>query len=320
MSGRLVILPHKSWNVWNRDNREKVAKDEREFREQQEALVEKNNLLLQEQNLLILRDNVTLNNAVSSVTPFRLFENLEKAQNDSATNEEYMKEKEMKEKRDTKREGTAAWGLGEGSVEYGKIRPWYEKSSGANASDAAASLQERALLRIAARDPMAAFIAKPSVASSSGVAPTSTQYLSSSPQNTIKDSAESKSTADTTANIDGSEKRKKHKKDKRDDEVARKKRKSRHRDGGSDREQRAKRPKEDSTSAEAAAALLKEKDAVLAELRRRRLEQLVVVSGEEAVCASSVPSVATNDAEARPNSRWGGYSSYTTPSYSSYHS
>eukprot|EP01084_Bolivina_argentea_P234948 395502_1 len=26
--GGLVILPHKSWNVWNQDNKEKVARDE----------------------------------------------------------------------------------------------------------------------------------------------------------------------------------------------------------------------------------------------------------------------------------------------------
>jgi hypothetical protein len=36
MSGRLIILPHKSWNVWNRDNAEKVLRDERLHREQLE--------------------------------------------------------------------------------------------------------------------------------------------------------------------------------------------------------------------------------------------------------------------------------------------
>ncbi len=28
--GGLRILPHKSWNVWNYDNRERVRRDERE--------------------------------------------------------------------------------------------------------------------------------------------------------------------------------------------------------------------------------------------------------------------------------------------------
>ena len=31
--GGLVILPHKSWNVWNRDNKAKVAKDEEAHRQ-----------------------------------------------------------------------------------------------------------------------------------------------------------------------------------------------------------------------------------------------------------------------------------------------
>jgi hypothetical protein len=34
--GKLNILQHKSWNVWNRDNIEKVLKDERELAEKEE--------------------------------------------------------------------------------------------------------------------------------------------------------------------------------------------------------------------------------------------------------------------------------------------
>jgi hypothetical protein len=41
MSGRLIILPHKSWNVWNRDNIEKVQRDERLHEEEQQRLREK---------------------------------------------------------------------------------------------------------------------------------------------------------------------------------------------------------------------------------------------------------------------------------------
>jgi len=36
MSGRLIILPHKSWNVWGRENKEKVARDERLAKEADE--------------------------------------------------------------------------------------------------------------------------------------------------------------------------------------------------------------------------------------------------------------------------------------------
>jgi hypothetical protein len=41
MSGRLIILPHKSWHVWNRDNVEKVKRDERLHKEEQERKAER---------------------------------------------------------------------------------------------------------------------------------------------------------------------------------------------------------------------------------------------------------------------------------------
>lgn len=39
-SGRLIILPKKSWHVWNQDNREKVLRDERLHREEQDERAE----------------------------------------------------------------------------------------------------------------------------------------------------------------------------------------------------------------------------------------------------------------------------------------
>ena len=133
MSGRLVILPHKSWNVWNQDNREKVARDERLHREAEAAKAENEKRLIQEQNLSILRadDSIIkteeMNSPVVEVEPFRLFEDLEKKHFEKIGNEDYLKEKAAKELLQKKREGIADWALGEGSYENTKSKPWYEK-------------------------------------------------------------------------------------------------------------------------------------------------------------------------------------------------
>lgn len=133
MSGRLVILPHKSWNVWNQDNREKVARDERLHREAEDAKAVKDKQLLQEQNLELLRDGEEAiklepggSNNKGHIEPFRLFEDLEKQHHARLGNEDYLKEKAQKELLQKKRDGIADWALGEGSVENSKIRPWYE--------------------------------------------------------------------------------------------------------------------------------------------------------------------------------------------------
>eukprot|EP01032_Pedospumella_encystans_P020211 gene20211-22965_t len=137
MSGRLVILPHKSWNVWNQDNREKVARDERLHREAEEAKAAKDKLLLQEQNLEVLRDGEVVikiensskeagSSSSGHVEPFRLFEDLEKQHYASLGNEDFLKEKAQKELLQKKRDGIADWALGEGSIENSKVKPWYE--------------------------------------------------------------------------------------------------------------------------------------------------------------------------------------------------
>jgi len=55
MSGRLVILPHKSWNVWNQDNREKVLRDERIQREEAEKMVFDERRNTQQLNMQLLQ-------------------------------------------------------------------------------------------------------------------------------------------------------------------------------------------------------------------------------------------------------------------------
>jgi len=146
MSGRLVILPHKSWNVWNQDNREKVARDERLHREAEEAKAQKEKELLQEHNIEHLRSN-TGDNSVNDITqdndfsliesknnetdkPFRLFEDLEQQHFSriGQNNEEYMQEQALKEQLKRKREGIDNWALGDGSRELAKSKAWYESS------------------------------------------------------------------------------------------------------------------------------------------------------------------------------------------------
>lgn len=54
MSGRLVILRHKSWHVWNQDNQEKVLRDERLEKEAEEEKNVNEKRKLQEKNLEVL--------------------------------------------------------------------------------------------------------------------------------------------------------------------------------------------------------------------------------------------------------------------------
>jgi hypothetical protein len=129
MSGRLIILRHKTWNVWNRENIEKVKRDERLHREEIELKRENERKINSE---LILhrfhedgdvaegeRDINQTREIMKSKTPYEKIEN-----------EEYRKEKEEKELLEKRREGSAPWALGEGSSEFKKISPWYlEKPS-----------------------------------------------------------------------------------------------------------------------------------------------------------------------------------------------
>lgn len=130
MSGRLVILPHKSWNVWNRDNREKVARDERLFQEAQSALIAKEREILQEQQLELLTQSVS-SAEEKKLIPFRLFDDLEQKINDNRNNEDYIKEKMKKENIEQKNNGTAPLALGESCLDK-DAQPWYAMKSHLN--------------------------------------------------------------------------------------------------------------------------------------------------------------------------------------------
>jgi hypothetical protein len=139
MSGRLVILPHKSWNVWNQDNREKVARDERLHREKNESIEAKQKELLQEQNLqqLISRtteehsnSTVAINESNNALEPFRLFGDIESMQKKREEEEALTRIRDEKQQLEKKRDGTAPWALGEGAAEKkGGPKLWYLQPS-----------------------------------------------------------------------------------------------------------------------------------------------------------------------------------------------
>ena len=140
MSGRLVILRHKSWHVWNQDNREKVLKDERLHEEEVKRKVDVENRLIQEKTYEVLssvsrpveegdctEDGVGVGE--SSNEPFRLFGDIEQQAllaKKSSENAEYVAEKMKSEQLKRKREGVEPWLLGDGSHEIKKNKPWYE--------------------------------------------------------------------------------------------------------------------------------------------------------------------------------------------------
>jgi hypothetical protein len=138
MSGRLVILPHKSWNVWNRDNREKVARDERLHREEQERLALANRQLLQEQTNELLLNKSGESSCLSELSsaakvesmiekPFRLFDDLEQhaLSKKLPDNEDYKREHEARLLAQQRKQGVAPLALGDGSLEFSKSKPWY---------------------------------------------------------------------------------------------------------------------------------------------------------------------------------------------------
>ena len=175
MSGKLKLLPHKSWNVWNRDNRERVLKDKRLLQEENDIKSKREKELEQEHILTVLKSTASntsnTSNTITTATTscnilvntndnekqlesFRLFDDIEEKLQKQKQNEDYKKEKEMKELLKQRREGTAPWGLGDGLHEKSKMKPWYisndvKESSSSNEKD----VDDKSRL-----DPMARFI------------------------------------------------------------------------------------------------------------------------------------------------------------------
>ena len=153
MSGRLIILRHKSWHVWNGDNQEKVLRDERIHREKEEAKQSYEKKQIQQKTLEALThvaDN-SPNEApcnTNSVVDVGLEQVESKAQHinffeehlsQSGANAEYQKEKARLEHLKRKREGIAPWALGEGSYEKEGKKPWYDSVGSLQGSSSSSS-------------------------------------------------------------------------------------------------------------------------------------------------------------------------------------
>jgi hypothetical protein len=174
MSGRLVILPHKSWNVWNRENRERVQRDERLHREELETQANKEKALVQEQNLETLLRKRGLNTEPSrpeealSSEPFRLFGDVEAAIRRREEESILQKLKKEKEQKEQKLNGVAPWAFADGAVEKeGAVKPWYLRKPSYDSAreeregiiegcgdDAVTAAKERELQRKIGYDPM----------------------------------------------------------------------------------------------------------------------------------------------------------------------
>lgn len=119
MSGRLVILRHKSWNVWNADNREKVLRDERVH---QESLTEEETSSRKRNQEAMLE---TLRKGIGKEYDSRS----EELKSKHSTNPEYMKEKEDAETKKMKREGVAPWKFSD-IVNEKTQNMWYLSTTG----------------------------------------------------------------------------------------------------------------------------------------------------------------------------------------------
>lgn len=143
MSGRLVILRHKSWHVWNQDNQEKVLRDERIHRESEEAKKADGKRKLSETIYSTLSSGESIPTIVKEDgEPPATHRRGEKSESGQSS-----------VKRDPMLDD---WKLGDGSRELSKVAPWYEHVSTRNSSS---QFDEQDTKRKKLEDPMAIFCA-----------------------------------------------------------------------------------------------------------------------------------------------------------------
>lgn len=144
MSGRLVILRHKSWHVWNQDNQEKVLRDERIHRESEEAKRVDGKRKLSE----------TIYSTLSSGE--RVEETTVKEDGEPSSTHKRGEKGESGQPSVKRDPILNDWKLGDGSRELSKVAPWYEQVSPQNSSS---HFDEQDTKRKKAEDPMAMFCA-----------------------------------------------------------------------------------------------------------------------------------------------------------------
>lgn len=147
MSGRLVILPHKRWNVWNQDNVEKVLRDERLERERldRERVRERRAHQDASYSALTGREGAAALPALAEPSDW------------APKNEDAEREKKEAELLRMRREGVAPWALGEGVVEKLRRKPWQFSAPGEGGFPEDEVRRGRDDRRKASLDPMAAF-------------------------------------------------------------------------------------------------------------------------------------------------------------------
>lgn len=129
------ILPKKSWHVRNKNNIERVRRDEQKAAEEEKerqkriaiAESEARTELLRQKSRQHHNSDLTLPASSSSQRHINFFEDLEQGTKLGGKNVEHEEEKRLEKEKQEKAIGLLTY-LGQGSVELGANKPWYFKA------------------------------------------------------------------------------------------------------------------------------------------------------------------------------------------------
>ncbi|KAI8902048.1 hypothetical protein BC833DRAFT_574858 [Globomyces pollinis-pini] len=114
--GKLNLLHHKSWHVYNKDNRNRVIEDEKQAAEEELQAKLRITRADQEARLARLRSNANINDSDKPLTHVNLFVDDEKYQSSTLIDEKKIAQKAKEDKH--------TWFLGE-TQDGKKETPWY---------------------------------------------------------------------------------------------------------------------------------------------------------------------------------------------------